>query len=260
MKSRPFVCRFCCGIVNVALSAVLSAVLTASLQATSIVTNGNFEQLKVSGVSSQFGTYYASQQVTGWSTAGYNFVFTPGTADTTGAAGQYGKLYLWGPKNGSNNGLTTSPAAGNFLAFDGGTHVGAVSQTISGLKIGKYVDVSFYYAAAQQYGFNAATTEQFKVSLGGQTDLTPVLSIVNHGFSGWHYETLSFKATSSSEVLSFLASGTPTGVPPFALLDGVSMSITPEPATWALVLLGGAFSLAGLAYARRKSLRRSRPT
>lgn len=250
--------RFGSGIVNVALSAVLSAVLMSSLQATSLVANGNFEQLKVPGVSSQFGTYYASQEVTGWSTSGYNFVFTPGTADTTGAVGQYGKLYLWGPGNGSSNHLTTSPAGGNFLAFDGGVHVGAVTQTVSGLAAGKYVDVSFYYAAAQQYGFNGATTEQFKVSLGSQTDSTQVLSIASHGFSGWQHETLTFKATSSSEVLSFLANGTPTGVPPFALLDGVSMSTIPEPTTWALVLLGGCFSLAVIAYARRKSPRRSR--
>lgn len=254
MKSRPFARPSFGHIVSVTLSVTLLALFIPSAEATSLVANGNFETLKEPGVSSQFGTYYAYQEVTDWSTSGYNFVFTPGTADTTGAAGEYGRIYLWGPGNGSNNGLTTSPAGGNFLAFDSGTHVGAVTQTVGGLTRGNDYGVSFYYAAAQQYGYNGSTTEQFKVSLGSQSKTTPVLSIGNHGFSRWTHETLTFKATGSSEVLSFLASGTPTGVPPFALLDGVSLYVVPEPATWALLVLAGCLGLV-LARARRKSAR-----
>lgn len=254
MKSKPFAPLFCGRIMNAVLSTALLALFISSAGATSLVANGNFETLKEPGVSSQFGTYYAYQEVIDWSTSGYNFVFTPGTADTTGAIGQYGQIYLWGPGNGSNNGLTTSPAGGNFLAFDSGTHVGAVTQTIKGLTAGKDYGVSFYYAAAQQHGYNGATTEQFKVSLGSESETTPVLSIGNHGFSGWDYETLTFKATSASEVLSFLASGTPTGVPPYALLDGVSLYVVPEPATWALLALAGCLALV-LVRVRRKSAR-----
>ena len=42
-------------------------------------------------------------------------------------------------------------------------------------------------------------------------------------------------------MLKFLAVGTPTGVPPFSLLDGVTMNAVggvPEPATWAMMILG----------------------
>lgn len=254
MKSRYFVLHVCRRIVNAALTAMLLAFFMLPAEATSLVANGNFETLKEPGVSSQFGVYYAYQEVTSWSTSGYNFVFTPGTADTTGAPGQYGQIYLWGPGNGANNGLSTSPAGGNFLAFDGGTHVGAVTQTIKGLTAGDDYGVSFYYAAAQQHGYAGSTTEQFKVSLGTESETTPVLSAASHGFSGWHYETLTFKAASASEVLSFLASGTPTGVPPYALLDGVSLYVVPEPATWALLVLAGCLGLVFMRV-RRKSAR-----
>lgn len=240
-------------VVNAALSAMGAAVIVTSAQATNLVANGDFEQLLVPGFSAEFGSRFPSQQVTGWTTNGYNFVFTPGSADTTGATGEFGGLTLWGPNNGSSNGLpATSPSGGNFVAMDGAFEVGPLSQTINGLIPGKATSVSFFWAGAQQQGFNGPTTEQFQVSLGTQTEFTPVVSNANHGFTGWTQETLSFIPASSSELLSFLAIGTPAGVPPFSLLDGVSVSDTPEPATWALFIATFA-GFGGFAYLRRKT-------
>jgi hypothetical protein len=51
-------------------------------------------------------------------------------------------------------------------------------------------------------------------------------------------QSLTFTATGPTEVLSFFANGGPSGVPPFALLDGVSMMAVPEPSTWAMMLIG----------------------
>jgi hypothetical protein len=53
----------------------------------------------------------------------------------------------------------------------------------------------------------------------------------DHGFSGWMHQTFNFTAASTSSTLNFLSIGTPTGVPPFELLDGVSVYDTsvPEP-------------------------------
>jgi hypothetical protein len=254
MKSQFFRWRNCHNFARVSLFSLGLAGLVAA-QATDLVTNGNFERLLVPGVSAEVGSRFPSQQITGWTSTGYNFVFASGTADTSGSNGEYGPIYLWGPKNGSDNGLpASSPAGGNFVAMDGAYAVGPLSQTINGLTPGVATAVSFYWAGAQQGGYSGATTEQFSVSLGSDTQFTPVLDNVSQGFTGWRREVLTFMPTSSSEVLSFLAVGTPAGVPPFSLLDGVSVSAAPEPAAWAL-FMAGFFSVGCFGYFRRRAAR-----
>jgi hypothetical protein len=224
-----------------ALSALAFAAMVTSAHADPILLNGNFEQT-LTPTSSQFGSAFPSQQVTSWASSGYSFVFTPGTADTTGAPSQFGNLQLWGPGNGSANGLpASSPAGGNFIAIDGAFETTPLTQTVTGLTPGQATTVSFFFAGAQQSGFDGTTTDQLQVSLGSQTLSTPVLSDPSHGFTGWQLENLTFTPTSTSEVLSFLAIGTPSGVPPFSLLDGVtvtSASAVPEPASLALLSTG----------------------
>ena len=134
--------------------------------------------------------------VANWRTTGYNFVYAPGTADigTTGGAnsgqpkeapgqynsGGYGSTYMWGPNNGSANGLpATSPAGGNFIAGDGAFQVGAIKQTITGLTAGQTYSVKFYWAGAQQQSFSGATTEAWTVTFGSQSFTTPVVNNAN---------------------------------------------------------------------------------
>jgi len=205
-----------------------------------LVQNGDFEETSIAG-SYQFGTGYESggqpvDTVTAWTTSGYNFVFQSGTSATTGAAGSDGNVKLWGPGDGAANGLPdSSPAGGNFIAADGAYEVSAISQTIVGLIPGQAAVLTFYWAGAQQSGFTGPTSDQWEVSLGSQTLYTPVVDLASQGFSGWMTETMTFTPTSSSEVLSFTAIGTPSGEPPFALLDGVSLTV-PEPASWVLMV------------------------
>lgn len=234
-------------------------------RANNLVQNGSFSLTSIPG-SYQFGTGYQSggnpvDTLTNWTTNGYNFVFAPASttsgtsADNAGAAGSAGNVKLWGPGDGSSNGLTNSPDGGNFIAADGAYQVGAISQTIVGLIPGSTATLTFYWAGAQQSGFNGPTTDQWQVSLGSQTQYTPVINLASNGFSGWTKVTMTFTATSASEVLSFLAIGTPSGVPPFALLDGVSLSDIPEPASWVLMVTGLA-GLVGYMRWRRRSASR----
>jgi hypothetical protein len=88
------------------------------------------------------------------------------------------------------------------------------------------------------------------VSLGSETFSTPAVTYPAKGFTGWMTQTFSFTASSSSEVLSFLAEGTSSGLPPVSLLDGVSLT-APEPASWTMLILG----LVGLGVVVRKRRR-----
>jgi len=226
-----------------------------------LITNGSF-----SSTTNGAGQLGYNTNATGWTTTGYNFLFTSASNATSGTVtGVDGALALYGPGNGYANGLVNSPDGGNFIGADGAYEVGAITQTISGLTALSNYTVGFYWAAAQQSNFGCVspanpggcTTDQWQVSLGSQTQSTPVAStgVGQGGFSGWMYQT--FTATSSSELLSFLAVGTPSGEPPFALLDGVSLNVaTPEPGS--LMLFAGAALIGFGELTRRKRLTKRR--
>ena len=264
----------------IACSLLLAAALARNTAADNLVQDGDFVALTYSGSAplttlyGEVGTLSSSNtlQLTDWSTAGYNFVYASGTADagtSTGAnsgepneaPGQYnasngyGDTYLFGANNGGSLTLSTYPGGGNFIAADGAYNPGAITQTINGLKIGQVYVLSFYWAGAQQQGtnFTKATTENWTVTLGNQSNTTQTVSIPNKGFSGWMQQTFDYTATSTSETLSFLAAGTPTGQPPFSLLGGVTLSTVPEPSTWMLFVgIGVGLTLVGVR--RRRGL------
>jgi hypothetical protein len=248
-------------------SAATAALLCAgAASAANLVTNGSFT---TNGGNGQLGLtpIPPGTTVAGWSVPSantfnsYTFVFNAGgggssgtTADNGGANGQYGNVQLWGPGNGGGaNGLTLSPDGGAFLASDGPFQPGAITQKITGLVTGQQYNLFFDYAAAQQAGFDGPTTSGWNVSIGGTPIDSVSKSILDKGFSGWFGSQVAFTASGPSEVLSFMATGLPSSsVPPFALLDGVSITPVPEPATWALMLVGVGALGAGLRMRRRE--------
>ncbi len=227
----------------VAAMLLLGLSAPAALAQTNLITNGNFA-ITGGSQSFQFGTYgpyspsgsAAGESLAGWASTSYGFVFTP---TSTVATGYYGNLSLYSqtttPSTSFNN---ASPTGGNFIGEDSAYNTTAITQTVNGLVVGRNYSLSFYWAGAQQTGFSGATTEQWQVTLGASTQSTSVVNIASQGFSGWMYKSMNFVATSASEQLSFLAIGTPSGVPPFALLSNVSLVQAPEPAGIATLLIG----------------------
>lgn len=172
---------------------------------------------------------------------GYNFIIPDGTAFKTNIAAlgnaPFGKLSLYGADTQTVNSIDGS---GWFIAADGAFEEGSISQQLNDLIVGNRYDVNFSQAAGQQSGFEGDTTDRWQVSLDGVSQLSALIELPSKGnVTGWQPQTLTFTATSSSQLLSFLAVGSPTGLPPFSLLSGVSVTAAvPEPMTIIGTLVG----------------------
>jgi len=232
-----------CGVVACGLSQSAHA---------NLVQNGSFENTSSGPGQLNFNTTL-NNWTTGPAANNYDFVFSGSTADSVGAIGNNGLVKLWGPANGAANGLGASPDGGNFVGVDPVYQSGnnALNQTIAGLSPNTTYTLSFYWAAAQQYGFNSPnngtspTTEAWDVSFAGVTQDTTTYSLSNHGFSGWMLQSFTFTTpsvlTTANTTLSFLAAGGPaSSEPPFDLLDGVSLnkSVPDSSSTAGLMGLG----------------------
>jgi hypothetical protein len=176
----------------------------------------------------------------------------------------------------------TVPAGTNFFQADGNpTFESTILQSISGLTANTTYDLQFQQAAGQETGFTGATTEQWRVFLGGggigttcgarTCSVTGIISNNNleqdstlmntpsQGTTDWNTVTLKFtpqaaNLTNGTAVLTFLAwgnGGSDVNEPPTVFLEGVNTPVlTPEPT--ALSLLGvGVLGLAGIVRLRR---------
>ncbi len=195
----------------------------AAYAAPNLIQNGDFSS-STYATNSQFGTGFGGQGVTGWTGGtGYQLYFTSASASSTvSAVSQYntGKEKLYGP-------VASSPGGGAFVGLDGEQSAGVqgtLSQTVTGLTVGKSYTLTFDWASGQLQSRSGATTEQLEVTFGSAAaQFTPVVSNVSGGFTGWASESFTFVANSTSDLLTFISVGTPAGFPPIALLDDVSL-------------------------------------
>lgn len=232
---------------RLAATVVALSLGSAAANAVPVLTNGDFSASSYTA-NNQFGTGFGGQGVTGWTgNGGYNLYFTsPGAATTVNAVSQYsgsGAEKLWAD--------SASPTGGAFVGLDGDPSVeGSISQSVTGLVVGQSYTLTFSWAAGQLQSRTGQTTEQLQASLGNQAFSTAVVTDPSRSFTGWFTNSFTYTATATSEVLSFLSIGTPSGLPPIALLDGISLTTTvPEPTS--LALLGIPMIGASLLWRRR---------
>jgi hypothetical protein len=260
LKTRSLAGLF--AMTGIATLAVVAGEVKQSQAA--IITNGGFVP---TGLTTSAYLGNGNITVDGWIFSnGYNFIVPDGLAATTNMSAfdnqPYGGLSLYSP------GQTVNAPGGSgwFIAADGAFQQGPISQMLNGLTVGQQYNLTFSQAAGQQSGFTGATTDQWAVNLGGTfnggtygpntvaftggTNLfSNVMSQASEApVSGWTSQTLTFTATATSEMLNFLAEGTPVGQPPFALLSGVSVNAVssttvPEPFTIIGTLIGGTAAL-----------------
>ncbi len=250
--------------VSTVLFVILAALALASVAAAApIFTNGDFSTLSATAgnanstmganggyICANTGNSTCVSNIAGWSsTCKTNACGTSGTvasilfAGTAGAAFN-GGIGLWSVAN--------SPTGGNYIAIDGDPSFNAsISQTVTGLTNGATYAISFSMGAAQQAGTTGANTEYWDVTFGSTTIRTQVISNTSKGFQPWRTQTMNFVATSTSQVLTFLAGGTPNGGPPVVLLDGITLTeVVPEPSSF-LMLAAGLATLVGFKKRKR---------
>jgi hypothetical protein len=183
---------------------------------------------------------------------GYNFLVKDGLiSDGMAAQGNapYGNTTLY-----STLGQTISSADGSgwHIAADGWFDNASISQTLTGLTIGEQYTLTFSQATGQQVGFanKGGDTEYFKVDFGNSTQNSTTMNVFpGDPISAWDKQTMTFVADNTTQLLSFMATGT-QDVPPFALLSGISVqgnnsatpAAVPEPEEYIGTLIGMGFA------------------
>ncbi len=244
--------------------ALLAASAAPALAGPNLVLNGGFEDV-TTAQKSGFEINYAgtvdhwASSVSHTNTSGvaFNVLFPSATAASVSPLTRYTageRQYLATEHYGG-----ASPNGGNFVAIDGDSNYsGYLYQNIGGLTAGQTYKLTFSWAGTQFDNRTGETTERVAYNLGSAFDFDPSLTgkttatVVGatHYFNGWNTVTSTFTATGANQFLSFLSIGTPAGLPPVALIDGVSLNAVPEPASWALMLFG--FGGLGMAARRRR--------
>lgn len=210
--------------LKLALLAGAAVLASGVAHAAVSVVNGSFETgPNPSGFTTLLG---GNTSITGWTVTG-------GSIDYIGS--------YWQASNGSRS----IDMNGNAL--------GGISQTLTGLTAGGKYLVSFDIAGNTDSG---PTIKTLTASAGATTYTASFdTSGHSHASMGWTPHSFMFTATGSTALLAFTSTTTATCCWGPAL-DNVAVSAVPEPATWAMMLIGFA-GLAGVARSRRAALARA---
>ena len=219
-----------------ALAALALCAGASGAQAvTNLVTNGNFTSFSSGAANEQLagsrtsGTQGQGAVLSNWATAGYTFDFTQGSGmryDPSASCYEScagNTLTLWGPgnggvasgtngtPNGGNTTFTNVPGGGDFVGLDAQYEgPGTISQRVTNLMVGGAYTLVFDYAGAEQFMHNGPTYEGFDVTFGSSAVSAATVQNANDGYTPWVQAAFTFVATSTSQQLTFTATGGPT--------------------------------------------------
>ncbi len=234
----------------------LAVALSAPAQA-NLITNGGFVPVSSIGSAKSGLLSVNSTNIPGWTPKAYNnhgFGFWGGVVadgltvsidlDEALWAGNSGVRHYMNVPNVTS--VSSVDGSGWFLNVDSDLRFGTtMEQTVNGLIQGHTYELSFSQAAGQYApDVDAEITSWWKVGFGSSPLVDSASMTVAAGapISAWQSQSMTFTATSTSQLLSFIAQGTPTGAPPFALLSGVSLTdTTPVPGPLPVLGVAAAF-------------------
>ena len=230
----------------VAVVALPSLAVALSTPAhANLITNGGFVPVSSIGTAKSGLLTNLSQNIPGWTAKAYNNIgldFWGGVVADGNTISVNLDEALWQGNSGVRHYMnvpdvtyvSSVDGSGWFLNIDSDPRFGdTMEQTVNGLIQGHTYELSFSQAAGQYAPDpDVQITSWWRVTFGSSPFIDSATMTVASGapISAWQSQTMNFTATSTSQLLSFLAQGTPIGGPPFALLSGVSLTdITPPP-------------------------------
>jgi hypothetical protein len=174
------------------------------------------------------------------------------------------KFTLWSAPGPSPNG------SNYYLADAWSTFQSPLQQTVAGLIVGRSYTLTFYQASGQEDclfddGTNCdptqpplnTETQQWQVTFGTETHSSTLITTPIHTSTPWTQQALVFTATATSQLISFLAVGSPDNGPPLIMLDGIDLELdSPEPGPVGLVAGGLALVALG-SYLRKRARNRT---
>ena len=219
------------------------------------------KHLLAATVACSFGLGLANANASIVADGSFNDPIAGGNFETFGAGSSFGTGNAWLVTNGSVNvnqasvdeignywPLTPAPGSSNSVDLDG-NYPGGIAQTINFAAAGKYV-LSYFLAGNPDGGPSTKLLDVGIAGAGVSATQTESYATISSAFGPWVLEKLLFDVTApGTATLSFQSADVSGAYGP--VIGQVSISAVPEPATWAMMILG--FLGIGFMAYRRKS-------
>jgi hypothetical protein len=203
-------------------AALFGAAMIATDADAALVNNGSFELGSFVGdMNDTMSLAPPSTAMTGWTVTNGTLAWI-GPTNTFSLAAQDGGYFL------------------DLTGYHDNVPYGGVTQSIA-TNVGSQYALTFYLGSSSQYGI----PDSIIAAAGSTSRIFTSTNLTAN--STWEFETLVFTATGSSTNISLVGNSGDK----YIGLDDVAVAAVPEPATWAMMILGF-MGIGAMTYRRRK--------